>query len=174
MAEGNPPFIPEENRPDLTVIAGGSGAAEPRDVGTVLGTAAPKPIEKLIAKEGIKDILKDHKDIKEHKDQKEHKDAKDHKDPKEHKDQKDHKDPKDHKDQKDHKDTKDHKDPKEHKDQKDHKDHKDLKDHIEKAVGIEKSPQIEVVGPGHVNPGDPVQGGVGGVVDKTGLTPGKA
>ena len=191
MSEQHPPYIGADNRPDLTVIAGGSGGEQPRDVGTVLGSpTAIKPekeIEKLIAKEHIKDIFKDHKDFKEHKDHKDHKehkdhkdhkeqkDQKDHKDPKEHKDQKDHKDPKDHKDQKDHKeqkDQKDHKDPKEHKDQ---KDHKDLKDHIEKGVHIEKGTHIEVAGPGHVNPGEPVQGGgVSGVVERqSGLAPGK-
>jgi hypothetical protein len=156
MSEPNPPFIAESNRPDLTVIAGGSGGEQPRDVGAVLASPA-KPIEKAIPKETLKEIFKDHKDFKDFKDNKEHKDLKDHKDPKEHKDQKD---PKDHKDQKDHKEQ---------------KDHKDFKDHIEKAIHIEKAPQIETVGPVLPKPGEPVEGGgVGGVVERTsGLMPGK-
>ena len=60
---------------------------------------------------------------------------------------------------------------------KDQKEHKDLKDHIkeihkENLKEIEKQP-IDVAGPGHVGPGEPVEHGVSGVAEDHGLTPGK-
>src|SRR3954454_16830766 len=115
------PMVGQEDRPDLTVNTEGKGGAQPRDLGTILGSGnAPKlkelpatGVDKLALKEATKDTIKEHKDIKDHKEQKDHKEPKDQKDHKDSKDQKDHKDPKDSKDQKDQKD------PKEHKDQKD-------------------------------------------------------
>jgi hypothetical protein len=146
------PMVGQEDRPDLTVNTEGAAASQPRDLGTILGSSAAAAqklkelpataIDKVIVKEVLKDVIKDHKDSKDHKDQKDHKEPKDHKDTKDNKDQKDHKDPKEHKDQKDQKDPKEHKDQKdqkEHKDPKEHKDQKDLKDHKEVIKEVKES-----------------------------------
>jgi hypothetical protein len=159
------PLVGQEDRPDLTVSTEGKPGSQPRDLGAILGSApAPAPklkelpataVDKVALKEGIKDSIKEHKDIKDNKEHKDHKEPKDHKDTK---DQKDHKDPKDSKDQKDQKDPKEHKDQKDakdHKDPKEHKDHKDLKDHKEFLKEIKENVKefTDVVGKPDVETG---------------------
>jgi hypothetical protein len=198
--EGPQPFVPKEQRPDLSIDLNQKvGEMTVRDLATLLGGGssavklkeALKEKETAIEKGVIKDNLKDIKDTKDHKepkDRKEQKDNKDHKDQKDPKDIKDHKDPKDAKDQKDTKDHKDPKDPKEQKDQKDAKDHKDQADHKAekdhkdlKDGAIEKIPTkdaIDKVQPDKTpldapptGPGDPGTG-LGGVIQrKSGLEP---
>lgn len=142
------PLVGQEDRPDLTVNTEGTAGNQPRDLGTILGSAGSPAlkakelpstaVDKAALKDTVKDATKEHKDLKDNKEQKDHKEPKDHKDTK---DQKDHKDPKDTKDQKDQKDPKEHKDQKDtkdHKDPKEHKDQKDLKDHKEIAKEIKE------------------------------------
>jgi len=111
------PFIPDEDRPDLTV-----------DLESKVGDLTVRDLAAILGLDPLADVIKDHKERA--------KDTKDSKDKKDSKDQPDQKQQKDQKDVKDQKDQKDHKEEKDYKEQKDTKDHKDHKDHKERFVDL--------------------------------------